>query len=351
MADVGTLIIGSFHDIPRIVGTKHFDKVDDEKTFPLNVTLGFRGTFWRIFSDIHEIFAGEHQFSWLDSEWTLRCAYIFRSMKRDVQLYLDDRSHVFVALHVVSKDAKDGKWINSRAFENSMTEQELLSSLFKAIGDNNNLAQIRTASHSRNFPARFLFPTEGTQMNATSVAIMCFYAFAQLVVWQIDRDHASIELRADPLDINKNLVAVLRIRARIINIRRYFLTNNITNDRTNSQYVSMARQYTNLQHKFEGFSETNDLIERFFLTSSQIKINLSTKVLNITALFIAVIGLPTAIMSMLISLSENTMIVKEPRKIIDQTDYLYFFTNSLLISIVAVFGIWLLVRHVIDRRN
>lgn len=356
MTDTGTLVVGSFHDIRQILGSKvpgvtYFDKVDHEKTFPANVTLGFRGTFWKIFSDLYEIFSGEHKFTWLDSEWTLRRAFILRSVKPDVQLYLEDRAHVFVALHIVSADGKDGEWINAQAFERGLTEQQLLHSLYQAVGDANNLAQVKTATHRRNLPARFLFPVEDAEMNATAVSLLCFYTLAQLIVWQIDRDHASIELRPDPNDINRKLIAVLRNRARIINVRRYFLTKNITNDKANARITALGRSHINLKAKFDGFIETNDLIEKFFLASSQIRQNRSTKILNITALFIAIIGLPTAVMSMLIALQDNTLIVKNPSTIINQAEYVYFLVISLLISITAVMAIWLLVRYVINRGN
>jgi hypothetical protein len=347
----GTVIIGSYHDFDLPPATESFNKVDHNTVFPEDVTLGFRGIFWNVFSDIAKVSDTPYEFQWLGEGWRLEAAFVARSFKQDMQLYLEEKYHIFILLHVISMSGKDSIWINQRAFSSKLNEQDLLASLYRAVSGMPGVPDFKRAKHSRNLPARFLIPVGSLNVDTSTAALLSFYSFAQLIVWQIGRDHAAIELKPDPLDINTKLASVLRNRARIINIGRFFLTKNITNNPVRSVIVGNARKHFRIKEKFEGFVETNDLIERFFLTSNQIRQNKTAKVLNVTALFLAIVGLPTAIMSMLIALQDNTMIVKQPKTIIDQSEYISFLGVSLGVSVAAIMVIWLFVRAVINRQR
>src|ERR1035438_841022 len=111
------VIAGAFHYGMMPANALRFNSVNDSKTFPENVTLGFRGMFWRIFSDVTKLDAACNTFIWLDTEWQLHSGWITRSMKRSIDLYLDDSDHYFVIFHISNKSGIDASTLVSRSEE------------------------------------------------------------------------------------------------------------------------------------------------------------------------------------------------------------------------------------------
>ena len=132
---------------------------------------------------------------------------------------------------------------------------------------------------------------------------------------------------------------VLRIRGRIINLDRYFLTKNISNEREVLAVAKDIRKSFALVEKQSRFLPLADAMEKHILTASQIRADINSRRLNAIVLISAVVALPLSLMSMLLAYNPDAVpILKDGMATLSKGDAVTFFaaTSALALAIISL---------------
>lgn len=306
------VLVGSnFHTSERRSPTAEYTKERDDKTFPFDVTLGFRGSFWRVFSSVIQYDHSDFDLVWLGRNWRYREMWVCESRETDLASYLDDPVNVFVLFMLEPLGDQPYEDIRSVMFRLGLDEQKAVDQLISALTGHSIGMYMKTFKHVRDKNALFSWTTFSDDVpHATIVSFVAFYSFALLMTWRIHRDQMMIDLHIDQKEFQQQIRTALHIRTQIINVKRFFMTKNISNNPAVQRIAGSCLQKFSIGRKLEGFLELNESIERHLTTAAQLRADAKSTMLNITAFLIAAIGLPISIISMLVALNSNAEVIK-----------------------------------------
>jgi hypothetical protein len=277
--------------------------------FPNAVTLGYRDVFWRVFSEVAQHFDQEVDIAWLGVDWTLSSIWVVES--REVAFAKDGADPSDVLL-VLCLRPRHGAMPNVRelAFSQGLTEQQAVAALLAACSNPSTDTFLASFRHSRQMNALFLWTSAPSRTPvATSVALFCFYSFALLMIWKVGREQAAIQLTPGSHAYRQQLTALIRLRSLIIDIERLLLTRNISNDPEVVRLAASLRDQFQLRQKLNDLLPMNEAIQRHLDSLAQLRADEKSAVLNLVAFVIAAVGLPVAVMSMLLALNEAAPVV------------------------------------------
>jgi hypothetical protein len=322
---VTTFVGANFHHCeplaaPRRCASRHdyrllvdHGAVQEEFETPRKVTLGFRNIFWETFSEILEVDQFNLEIEWLSEKWTLRSIWIGISVDVELTYSLDDKRNVFVFFELVSATGRDSSYINRATFSLGLNEQTSMAALFEEIckfGKCNSL--LDSLSHDRDFPGRFIHtPKHEVTESVDFVCILLFYSYSLLFIWQINRFQAAIKINAETHEALHQLSEVLRVRASIINVERYFLTTNVTNDPALKQNARDLRSSFALREKFDGYLALNESIEKYIATASQLASERRSRRVTYFVFLFALVSVPLALVQALLSYNGSALFVQQ----------------------------------------
>ena len=339
------LFVGTnFHCTEHRWGTKRYMRSADAQTFPTNVTLGFRKNFWRVFSSLSEYDTEDFDFEWLGQPWRFRSFWLSDSNNVDFSAYIEDEQNVFLIFVIESLREVEVGSIRQLIFAQGLDEQSALKHLFDCFRDQPFYGLFSVTRHKDNLNALFLWST--SQMTTTlpnAIAMFSFFSFGLLMTWQIARDVTDINLSIEQRYFQQNLEKILRIRGKTINLERYFLTKNISNDHNIKLVASQIKERFQLEKKQERFLVLIQAMEQHVLTAGQLQADKYSRRLNNFVLTLTMVGLPLSLMSMLVAFDPaQNAIFQKGHVILLSRSSLLFFISCLLFSSIAVSSIFLL---------
>lgn len=306
------VFIGSnFHNYEDRPFTTKFTIEANAKDFPRNVTLGFRNNFWRVFASLTEHDRDDHEFEWLGRRWMFVSFWVADSSNVDFASYLDEKRNTFLIF--IIKPLYDDRHIPIRRliFDNGMDEQSAITSLIEAFRGQPYHGYLQMFRHRLNLSGLFTWTASSEPVSIPSaVAFFSFYSFCLLMIWKLAREQTHINIAVESRDLQEQLRTVMRMRSQIINVERYFLTQNISNDRLTNLIARDIRDRFGLVDKFNRFLPLNESIERHLQTAIQMRADLKSTILNYVALSVAAIGLPVSFLSMLLAFNPDATVVK-----------------------------------------
>jgi hypothetical protein len=280
------------------------------KDFPQNVTLGFRNNFWRVFASLTGYDQDDHEFEWLGRQWKLVSFWVADSSNVDFASYLDEQRNVFVIFVIKPLYTDRHVPIRRLIFDCGLDEQSAIRALVEAFRGRPHHGFLRVFRHNLELNGLFTWTTPSQLVSIpTAIAFFSFYSFCLLMIWKLAREQTHINIAVEKNDLQRQLRTVLRMRSQIINVERYFLTQNISNDRLTNLIARDIRDRFGLADKFNRFLPLNESIERHLQTAIQMRADLKSTMLNFIALSSA-IGLPVSFLSMLFTFSPESAVIK-----------------------------------------
>lgn len=335
------LVGTNFHNAEERQATSRYTRSKNNKDFPENVTLGFRSNFWRVFSSLTEYDNEDFEFKWLNRRWTFVSLWVVESNGVDFSAYLDEKHNVIVIFVLKLLDDEDPRLLRQWHFQLRMSEQDALQELFQCFRERSFFGFLSTFRHKLNLNALFTWSTPdqmpiGTPLSNV-IALFAFYSFAMLVIWNIARELTYINISKDQRYFRQTLDDVLDIRGRIINLDRYFLTKNISNDCEVSKVARDMKGRFELTAKQSNFMPLIEAMERHIVTASQIRADINSRRLNTIVLIVAVVGLPLSLMSMLLAFNPDAVpILKDGMVTISKRSAAIFFGVASAVSLAVI---------------
>lgn len=302
----------NFHTSESRINSMSFTRKETKHTFPRNVTLGFRNNFWRVFSRIEQYDKPDVSFEWLGRKWCFYEFWVATSDDIEFAAYLDNPSNIFVIFVLKPVDQEQYTHIRSLAFNRNISEQQAIGELLASLPDQNIRKFLSTFSHSLGLNALFSWSGNfNSEKIDVAVPLFAFYTFCLLMTWKIGRDQTKISLKIENKHFRRQMVSILKLRSQIINVERYFLTKNISNDDEVKRIAASIKKRFQLEGKMRGFLPMNEAMERHLSTASQLRADDKISTLNLTAFVIAAIGLPISTVSMVLAVGVDSDVIKE----------------------------------------
>jgi hypothetical protein len=166
------------------------------------------------------------------------------------------------------------------------------------------------------------------------------------MTWKISRDQTSINLKIEDREFRDNMLSVLHIRSQIINVERYFLTKNISNDPKIKSMSRSIKDRFRIQKKLDGFLPLNEAMERHLTTAAQLRTDSKISTLNVTAFIIALLGLPIAAMSMLLAISGENLALTEGLGLLADKSIIILAASVSIFTVIAIFLLAIVIYYI-----
>jgi hypothetical protein len=349
------VFVGSnFHTFAPARSLERYEVSTARKTFPSNVTLGFRDNFWRVFSRLEAYDSEPRRLHWLGRDWELDSLWVAESRNVAFAQNLDDPVNIFLVFVLEPRSPVD-RPIRDLIFDRGLDEQSAVAELTATLADTPHASFIASFRHTRTLNALFTWDTPQVRvLTSVLVAFFCFYSFALLMIWKVTREQTQIPLVPKPHEFRKQLQAVLKLRTHIINIEQHLLTHNVSNDPAVKIAAKSMRERFGLRFKLQNLLPLNEAIQRHLDVTAQLRDEQNRTIVSAVAAFFAFVGMPISLMSMLLAMNESVPIIKEGMFYIAKGTFLYFIGVTAAISVLsmcATVGLWVVAQRILRPRS
>jgi hypothetical protein len=297
------IVLASFDRKPGTV-TYGFDTHHDPATDPPRVTLGFRQVFWKCFSDVWTDALEAVPVKWLGRTFRVHHVAYFESIGTALS---ETEGEMFAIAFVVSTTGKSDESFGRIRQLSGLNEQEAIFALLAALPEAMRTSFTDAMAHSHDFPGLAVLKVSDQYKLDVKSALLLFGFFycGKLMLWRIRRDQADINISLLQHNFRGAIFLTAIQRSRIINIKRFQLTSNTSNDPDVQAGVKHMKEHLNLEREYENDEELNTLVEEYlasleklFSEENRRRIERGVAVFSFIAVpftvfaaFIAVIGL------------------------------------------------------------
>ncbi len=318
-----------------------FDEEYDEYVHPLEVTLGFRQVFWKCFSKIRSSAFEDETISWLGEEFLLRQAFFFESI--DTSLGETD-GNLYVAAFVLDCQNEGRKQISELRSIAGQNEQDAIFSLFDAMPEKIKNTFTQHLSHSSNFPglSNYEIDTTTHSDDVTCALLYGFFYWGKLLLWRIRRDQADINISVRQQNFKNAIFLTAIQRSRIINIKRFQLTSNISNNQQIKKTTASMKAHLNLVTEYENDENLNTLFEEYLASLEKLFSEENRRKIERAVQVFSFIAVPFTIFGALIGLKTDAPIIRSALEVFEnQNVWMFLFMCAAVPAIVytATFAI------------
>ncbi|MES2443739.1 MAG: hypothetical protein V4574_12985 [Pseudomonadota bacterium] len=257
----------------RILVLASFDRKDDPIVHqfqhrcdlmhePATVTLGFRQVYRKCFSAAYYDRIEPLAFQWLNQSCRLHEIYYFESIGTSLS---ETEGDTFLLGFTLTVEKADDISFNKIRILSGLDEQGAIFSLIRALPPLIQRDLTDKLHHSLSLPglASFELDEKYHAKGADAALMFSFFYFAKLLLWRIRRDQADINISLLQKNFREAIFLTAVQRSRIINIKRYQLTSNISNDPDIRSLANELKEGLNLQREYENDEELNTLVEEY----------------------------------------------------------------------------------------
>lgn len=157
-----------------------------------------------------------------------------------------------------------------------------------------------------------------------------FYYYAYMLFLRVDRAQVDMDVRADSDYRDHWVQSLMQQRKRIININRYFLTP----DRT--QNLEIRKLLTHLSEKYQFEKRMNRIkdvqenLEIYFESIHQINQEKKGRTISASVMALTFLGLPFGLMGLVFDSSSESLLISNPSEIFTNTSLLTWISIALL---------------------
>jgi hypothetical protein len=338
----------NFHEIQNFrTVSQLFDPVD-LMNYPERVTLGFRGVFNKVFSNAYRVGCDSQDIDFLSIVWTVKSAYIF-VVDQGAFPIQDGRQTKYLCVFELETDGlPEDESPNDRASQFGLNEQQFIAELFSNMARHTAFDWVTNLKHDRNWFARFAAQefTAEEDSGFDPIALTAFYCFGLLLTWQVQRELANIDISFGGKKYAAIIKSTLEIRKTILNVERWILTRNVSNDRDIRQYCGSLKSSLGLEEKYARLLPLNESIERITTSAANANQERHAKKLTVSASVLAILGIPIAFLTLLLTFSPSSTILEDGPALLVQDPVASFFViygiPVIIITALIAIIIWLL---------
>ena len=343
-------LASNFHEFDPPKHAKVITAESSDYSFPENVTLGLRGTFWNVFEAVISPEVTPFEIELLGYKWTVDNLIVL-DVREDRFPLVDGKQTRYVCLFEVHSDLPESKTIDTLSVEQKLSEQQFVKQLFTAIRSVDGYEWLSSLKHERGLPARFQEEFKGNiDLAETAAALAGFFFLGNLLLWQSQREHSNLDLSEAGRSYRRNVSKLLETRRKLINIERWILTKNISNDPQIKQFAREIKGSLGLVRKYDGLLPLNESIEGHYVSASTLRQERYTKRISTLATVFALIGIPISFLSMLLALSTTSPVVENGPSLFANIGVLRFLLIFGVPSLIVTFFIGVVVAIITHRR-
>lgn len=175
--------------------------------------------------------------------------------------------------------------------------------------------------------------------------ISCFYYYGWLIFLRLHREQINTTVSADEADTLSSAGTIIRQRIRLINLRRYFLTQDRSSFPSLQKLCEDLKLKYNYAMRYEGLTTTHDLFEHHMDNTSKILQLKKTRAVAHTLNILTLSSIPLAIIGIALNIDLRTSIFQEPDTVFEMTTLHkiigFSFAAPLFIIVLAKIVDWL----------
>ncbi|MCC5997088.1 MAG: hypothetical protein JJU18_12055 [Oceanicaulis sp.] len=321
------------------------NRITADSNLPETSTLGFKGIFWTVFEQIHEMPNVAIALNVRGISSNLTKLQIFSVNQSHFPSIDEDQTKYIMLFEMTTDEGNASSVINNDSFSSGDSEQKFIKELLESLSQIESLSWLKTFKHNRNFPARFLYSHDDDDIPKDASAYVSFYFLGNLLLWQVERELSSLDLKPKRGSIKSATKKMLKIEQKISNINRWILTFNVSNDQSVKAFTSSIKQKLGLKNKFDRLPLLSDFINKYLGKATSIRRDKLTQRLTTTASVIALLGVPLGFVGMLLQISPTSQLISDgPASLLDrsiimslgQLGLLALFISMLLAIIISI---------------
>ncbi len=253
------IVLASFNRKTGRIGHK-FEKID-LMAEPVSVTLGFRQIYRKCISAAARD-TGTYTICWLGQDFTVEQTHYFEAI--DTALSETD-GDTFLIGFVLTAEQLNARTLSQLRVMSGLDEQGAIFDLVAALPGDMQTNFARKLDHSQAFPglASIRIPDDYGGSVSDAVMMFSFFYVGKLILWRIRRDQADINISLQQKNFKEAIFLTAIQRSRIINVKRYQLTSNISNDTEIKKFADIAKKGLNLASEYSNDAELNTDIEQY----------------------------------------------------------------------------------------
>ena len=344
-----TFFVGSnFHELKKLQAQNAYLERIELSEKPVNVTLGFRGVFNKVFSAAYRVKCHQEEISFLGLSWNVKSAYLFRVHRSHFPIQEGRQTKYLCIFEIETAELDEGESPNKRATKLGLNEQGFISALFKELKNHDTHDWVKDLHHDRGWFSRFSAEefTGDRKDEFDPIALTAFYFFGLLLIWQVQRELANIDITFGGKKYPAIIKSTLEIRKTILNIERWILTQNISNNAPLKQYCSSIKNRLGLEQKYERLLPLNESIEKITTSAANANQERHAKKLTVSASVLAILGIPIAFLTLLLTFSPSNTILKDGPALLVKDPVASFFViyglPVIVITALIAIIVWLL---------
>ncbi|HVZ98749.1 MAG TPA: hypothetical protein VG841_00390 [Caulobacterales bacterium] len=306
----------------------------EDAILPL-MTINFRMCFWRVFDRVWSIDTGGLVMTVLGLPATFSQAHLFeaRALKG---AGVSQPDYVFVA--TFDFDVAEGELARAR----TQLREQLTSRQFVELYQ----------GMLRPTPAGFLFDRLLSELpghsswvgdHSDTVAahapyLAAFFHYGWILALRVDRGSILMDLSTREIADNTNTQQILLRRIQLIQLQRYFLTEERSNNKELQGVCARLREKYKLDKRFARLSDLHRAMEEHLDNTFKVLQSKATRTTNLAIQALTFSGLPFAITSVLLSLNLASSIFKDfEHVLVDSRIYVLLgFSFVLTFAIVGI---------------
>jgi len=150
--------------------------------------------------------------------------------------------------------------------------------------------------------------------------LFCYYYYAHLICWRLEREQIALKLNVMEEPEEQLLKTISVHRLRVINLYRYFLTNNRSNNTAVKAFCAQRVEAHKIVPKYERYQKILTEFETYIDNMSTIAQTRGNKAVKKTLNLLAFFAIPLGIFGAIMQLSPHNDIIESPQDVLTNSD-------------------------------
>lgn len=166
--------------------------------------------------------------------------------------------------------------------------------------------------------------------------LFAFYYYAHLICWRLEREQNGLELSHMMVPDDGMMRSIMNQRLRVINLKRYFLTNNRSSHSELQQFCRERVEAHRLEQKYDRYRDTLELFEIYVNNVSTMSQERGSRAVRKTVGLLTFTAIPLGIFGFFMELSVNKDILTHPERLFSSSRIWLLVCLSILIPALIV---------------
>jgi hypothetical protein len=303
------------------------------------MTLNFRMCFWRIFERVWKIEFDRTVTEVFGLPATLSEVHLLEARPAKAR---EGPDYVLVAIFHFDVDAETLARARSNVRERLVSSE--LVTMYETLLRATPAAPVVAALSAELAGHSSWSDTASDTALAHLAYVTGFYHYGWILALRIDREHIRMNLSTREISDRGSAQTILHNRIQLIQIQRYFLNEDRTNNKELQGVCARLRNKYKLEHRFERLSRVHRAMEEHLDNTFKVAQSNATRATNAAIRLLTLCAVPLGIMSVLLTLNLTSSVFSEFNRVATDGTLRILLAASFLAPFVLVFVAWLIDR-------